>query len=416
MNFLNYELLTNILFIITSLFLYQLFIDSKGKASLKQRQIGTFVTTGLAIILCMTFPVRYNSDFSFDLRQIPLWLGSLHGGPLVASGLFLVTTIYDSFLEVKGVIATISVSSFVLFISLKLYISLDNFSFKNRITLIVNLSLLSSLLSTFFLSLTSDSGPLIRSKIVYVAIQGIGMFIISYMAELLKLNFALKEQLIKTENLEMVSHLAASIAHEVRNPLTASRGFMQLLSKEGLKCKHKEYINYSINEIDRAELIIRNFLTYAKPDIRHKAKLNIEQEIEHCLSILYPLANMNTVKVTKDLVDGIFVSGDRKLLQQSLVNIIKNAIEAMPNGGDLLIKTGIDKQSNTVFISIGDSGIGMTEVQLKRVGEPYFSTKGGEGTGLGMMVVYRIISEMNGVTEHIISGLDFHINPAENLK
>jgi len=149
--------------------------------------------------------------------------------------------------------------------------------------------------------------------------------------------------------------------------------------------------------IDRAAGIIQDYLTFAKPSMEKVEILQIKDELKRALDVMQPLANMNNVKVQSVLMEGL-IKAERSRLQQCFVNLMKNAIEAMPNGGVLSVySTVIDEK--IVVIRIRDTGIGMDTNQLSRLGEPYFSTKDIKGTGLGMMVVYRIIESMNGFIE-----------------
>lgn len=215
----------------------------------------------------------------------------------------------------------------------------------------------------------------------------------------------------KSEKLQIVSHLAASISHEVRNPLTVVKGFMQMFYENLQEDSKKQYWDIAIQELDRAAEIINDYLMFAKPAIENKEKVSIWQEIEHAVNIVTPLANMNSVHIRPPSGNkGGYVLGDRQKLQQCLVNIFKNGIEAMPNGGELQIFIH-HHHSEYLQIDIHDSGIGMTQEQLNRLGEPYFSTKE-NGTGLGMMVSFSIVKGMNGkiqVTSELNKGTCFSI-------
>ncbi|MFN7249479.1 MAG: ATP-binding protein [Anaerobacillus sp.] len=395
MTVLSYELLINILFIITCLFIFQLYIDGLGAASLKQQKIGIFITTGLAIILCTVLPISYGNYYTFDLRQIPFLLGSLTGGPIVAVSLFLVTNVFHVILGGPGILSNLTISFTILILSFFLSEKFNSMSFINRVLFAFGLSIFSSVY-TFFVVWLFTGTIKVSLLVDYLIIQAIGMFFISYIAETLKQNFTLKQKVIKTERLEVVTQLAACISHEIRNPLTTSRGFMQLLSERNIDPSDKKFFNLSIQEIDRAEKVVKDFLTFAKPEIKKEEELYLREVLEKCIEILTPLANMSSVNVSTHFTENLTVMGDRSLFLQSLINIIKNCIEAMPNGGDLLIKTGVKSNTNELFIFISDTGIGMSKEQLTRLGEPYFSTKEGKGTGLGMMVVYRIIEIMKG--------------------
>ncbi|WP_232454572.1 ATP-binding protein [Domibacillus aminovorans] len=222
-----------------------------------------------------------------------------------------------------------------------------------------------------------------------------------------------EELLRKSEKLEIVSHLAASMSHEVRNPLTTARGFMQLLSEDASMQNGKQYLEIAIQEIDRATEVINHYLTFAKPAPVTVEKVDVLEEIQSTIQIITPLSNMNAVQInfTFNKQDDYFILGERSKLQQGLINILKNGIEAMPNGGTLQLNL-LSNDSN-VQIDIQDTGIGMTPQQLNRLGEPYFSTKGHEkGTGLGMMVAFSIVKGMNGqirVTSEVDKGTCFSI-------
>ncbi|GAA3324447.1 hypothetical protein GCM10020331_052350 [Ectobacillus funiculus] len=107
----------------------------------------------------------------------------------------------------------------------------------------------------------------------------------------------LLQALVKAEKLEVVSHLAASISHEVRNPLTVSRGFMQLLHEDIPANKRTDYLNIAVRELDRAVEIISDYLTYAKPEAKGSEQIDVYKEIHHAVKVITPLANMNTVQI-----------------------------------------------------------------------------------------------------------------------
>lgn len=221
----------------------------------------------------------------------------------------------------------------------------------------------------------------------------------------------LHKRVVKAEKMEVVSHLASSISHEVRNPLAVVRGFLQMMGQNELpEEKRKEFISICIGEIDRANDIIRNYLTFAKPTPDRIEILDIKQELKKAIGIITPLANMNSIIIETDIENSYFIKGDQQLIQQCLLNITKNCIEAMPESGKLFIKTIVE--SDQLIIEIKDTGVGMTEEQLSRIGEPYFTTKGREGTGLGMLSVMKIIEMFNGqlnVSSKINEGTTFRI-------
>ncbi|WP_223593093.1 sensor histidine kinase [Neobacillus bataviensis] len=244
----------------------------------------------------------------------------------------------------------------------------------------------------------------------YLVIPPLGIGIISYSIEFVRRNSEMRQQLIKAEKLKAVEQMGAAISHEIRNPLTAASGFVQLLQDDYLsRQKRKEYLSIVKEELISAERVIQDYLTFAKPSLETFEELNVKSELRQIINILQPLANQNSVEILTDFSVIGFIKGDQQKFRQCFVNVLKNGIEAMPNGGYLSITTEYT-QSN-VTIRVKDTGIGMTGEQLERLGEPFYSTKGKNGTGLGMMVVYSIVRAMDGniwVESELGVGTTFH--------
>lgn len=202
-------------------------------------------------------------------------------------------------------------------------------------------------------------------------------------------------ELQRSEKMEIISQLAASVAHEVRNPLQVTRGFLQLLGAKTVNEKDKSYMVLAIDELDRASEIITDFLTFAKPQLEQTIILNIENELHQIEGILVPMATMQGGVIKLDLTPNLYVQGNSSKFKQALINIIKNSIEALGKEGTIQILAYEVMESKEVFIRIIDNGEGMNEADLKRLGEPYYSKKT-KGTGLGLMVTFRIIEVMQG--------------------
>ena len=149
-----------------------------------------------------------------------------------------------------------------------------------------------------------------------------------------------------------------------------------------------------------AEIVIQDYLTFSVPQDELIEKFNVQRELKHVIHLLKPLANQSSVKVSTNFSIDCMIEGDRMKFHQSFHNIIKNAIESMSYGGQLTIETEYIQEN--VIIRVIDTGAGMTKEQLDRLGEPYYSTKGDKGTGLGLMVVFSIVRAMNG-TIHVES-------------
>ncbi|WP_139892255.1 HAMP domain-containing sensor histidine kinase [Bacillus sp. D386] len=330
-----------------------------------------------------------------NFSSISIIIGIFYGGYAIGISLYMLTftasILYTSSFEWFHFFS----GMFVLFSAMVMRKQYFKLMTRQRLVASFVTALISSLaiMEIFTIIMINDIKTL--NQILYVFLYITGTVWLVYSIERLEKNRNFKSKLIDTEKMQSVSHLAASISHEVRNPLTATKGFLQLLrSDENLtKEKKEQYIDIALSELDRADNIIKDFLAFAKPHINSKEDINIQAELNKVADIVQPLATMRNVRIQIEVASFI-VRGEKQLFQQCFVNILKNGIESMGHGGSLTINT--DHKRKGVDIHIIDTGIGMTNEQLKRLGEPYYSTKGVEGTGLGMMAVYRIIDSMKG--------------------
>ncbi|EIT85596.1 two-component sensor histidine kinase [Fictibacillus macauensis ZFHKF-1] len=205
----------------------------------------------------------------------------------------------------------------------------------------------------------------------------------------------IKEQeklLQKSDKLMVVGELAAGIAHEIRNPLTSIKGFMQLISPD-IQDHIQEII---LSELNRIESIINEFLILAKPhtDIEFQKK-SINEVITQAMVLLHSEANLKNVQFKEQLsstLPAVLCEGNQ--LKQVLINVIKNAIEAMHHGGIVTIQTALYKR-RFIKITIHDEGIGISKERINRLGEPFYSNKE-KGIGLGLMVSLKIIENHKG--------------------
>lgn len=396
MDFITKGLLVNFFFILLALFLVQMIYMAKYANRLQDLKgwvIALFPV--LSLILCMLFPVSINKDLVWDLRWIPFILGCLYGGyKLGFSLLFLVLTI-RFFQGGIGFYIVFLNFTFITIISSLLSKYYLKVKINKKVAISISLTIL-CLFNSYFLTTILFNLPLDKQFwLKFITIHLIGMAISTLLWEVIRTNFQVLQKLIKAEKIQMVGHLAASISHEVRNPLTVSRGFIQLLSEDISAQSRKEYSEIALKELDRATEVINDYLTFAKPTLEKVEKINIHDEIQHAVNVITPLATMNGVEITLSLLEEnqYFTKGEKKKFQQCLINILKNGIESMEDNGHLKIYQSYS--NNMIKIDIQDEGRGMTQEQINRLGEPYFTTKE-KGTGLGMMVSYSIIKGMNG--------------------
>ncbi|MFJ8414310.1 ATP-binding protein [Bacillus paramycoides] len=202
-----------------------------------------------------------------------------------------------------------------------------------------------------------------------------------------------EELLNKSDTLAAIGQLAAGVAHEVRNPLTVIKGFIQLfqINKED----QEKYFDLMLSEIERIEAILQEFLSIAKTDEIPTEKKNIYKIFENVVSLINTKAIMTNIQVEL-IADSseIIIECSENQLKQVFINILQNSIEAMPDGGKISIHMK-EMNEDGVIIDIVDEGIGIPEERIKRLGEPFYSTKE-KGTGIGLMLSYKIIESHQG--------------------
>jgi two-component system, sporulation sensor kinase A len=201
-----------------------------------------------------------------------------------------------------------------------------------------------------------------------------------------------KELMLKSEKLTMAGQLAAGIAHEIRNPLTAIKGFLKLM-QSGFNME-KEYLNVMDSELVRIEFILNELLLLAKPTKKSFENRDINSIVLHVVKLLETEANLKNILFKTDLHnEEIYINCDENQLKQIFINFIKNGIEAMPTGGLMSINTLIENEH--VCISFKDEGCGIPKEKLMNIGQPFFTTKE-KGTGLGLAVSYSIVENHKG--------------------
>ena len=205
-------------------------------------------------------------------------------------------------------------------------------------------------------------------------------------------------QMRKVEKLVILGELAAGVAHEVRNPLTSIKGFTQFLM-EDLKPdeeKKKEFMGIIVKEVDRLNSVVEELLDFAKPTESKFAEIDVDTVLDKTISLIELEASVQKVNITKEASDGLpLIYADGEKLEQAFLDLMINGLQAMPKGGDFLIKTSYKNVKQAVEIQFIDSGVGIPEECLDKIFDPFFTTKK-EGTGLGLSIVQRIINEYGG--------------------
>ena len=351
------------------------------------------LTIIFSLILSMAFPVRVSDGMAFDLKFVPIFISFFYIGPLaggIAIGALIGINIFGEFNRLVGLtinyLVVIPLFGFVYQcylrgdIKKKLFIGI---SFYLLITCTRTIAFIQSGHVHDFFYLFSFS-----------IVSFLTLAIIIYLIEMNKLQLTMLEQLQNADKLNAVSQLAASVAHEIRNPMTTIRGFLQIMKDEkNLTSKQGMFISVSLDELDRTQKIIGDFLSLARPTTPLCESIQLSDTLTDVAEFMQPYAVMSKVKLQTNIENNLFMNGNTNECKQLFINLLKNGIEAMPSGGNLELHAY--RKKDHAIIHIKDNGIGIDSIQLKQLGQPYYSTKT-KGTGLGLMISFDIIKRMNG--------------------
>jgi len=209
---------------------------------------------------------------------------------------------------------------------------------------------------------------------------------------------SMEESIKRKDRLAAVGRVGAGLAHEIRNPLGAMRGAIQVLeSNTPPESVQADLMHIILRESDRLNSIITNFLSYAKPKVGSFTEIDACEAIRETVKLLRHSPEVTEKHTLNEKLPPtpIFVSADATQLKQVFWNLARNSINAMPDGGQLTIT--LEALSNSrVQIMFEDNGIGMTPEQVERLFEPFSNSTSG-GTGLGLSIVYQIIRDHDGI-------------------
>jgi two-component system, sporulation sensor kinase B len=245
--------------------------------------------------------------------------------------------------------------------------------------------------------------PYIKQDIIGNVINFIGSQVIIYFIFYLSYGRIKKQQLYyeqiqQSERLKTTGQLAAAVAHEIRNPLTVVKGFLQLYEKDTLVSDDiKRHFTLMIDELNTAEQVISQFLSIAKPTKEKDEEIvNVKVMLQSVTDLLYSYGLLHDNKIELNVVEDYYIAANNIEFKQLLINIIKNAIEASKIGDSVIVTAS--RNRDFVEIKVVDYGIGMSEAEVKSLGTPFYSLKS-KGTGLGMMICFNIAEKYKGTID-----------------
>ncbi|WP_017151083.1 sensor histidine kinase [Bacillus bingmayongensis] len=398
------DLMIQVAIIILPLFLYEAIRLNRYQDMLpKPNRYFIMFLSSITLVLSMMYPICFGDVCDYNFHQIPIISAFLYGGiaGIIPVCIFI---IYEWFLNGLTWFRVIEVL-FLAIIPLLLSKKWSVFPRDKKLILSFMISSIYVFVCIVFnmfgvllgVGFTPPMSHLYSGYIFASLIMVMTMVFQVYLTEYLNENALLRTEMQKSEKLNIVSELAASVAHEVRNPLTVVRGFIQLLeSTEDMK--NKDYMRLVLAELDRAEQIISDYLNLARPQIEKKEHICLSAQLIEMTTLMSSFAAMQGVYLQVEISENLYTIGDKTKLKQAIMNIVKNGIEAIQENKGYLKVTAIQKD-DVIIVRVKDSGVGMTKEQLARLGQPYYSLKE-KGTGLGLMVTFSILQAHNGTLEY----------------
>ncbi|MQR94537.1 ATP-binding protein [Fictibacillus phosphorivorans] len=386
----------HVVFILFTILIYQVFFNERDE---ERRKVTSkyFLLMLIILVFTMSQPVVYSEIYKYDFKSVAIILSFLYGGKRVGFSSFLVLLLMGYFTDQN---LAVLLGNYMVLCILLLPITrlFHRYGIKGKVTVISLFYSLIPITRGISLLIKGDEQELffeLSSSLIVLAT----LIAVVHLIENMKEQIEMRQELVRTEKMNVVSQLAASVAHEIRNPMTSVRGFMQLMQKEELTKEQQMYISISIEELDRAQEIINQYLALAKPQTDQYEIIDLTSTIQQSIDVMHSYAILNSIHISQNVEPSLKIEGLKLEIQQVLINIIKNAIEAIKSKGEIKIIAYHD-MSGYICIEIKDNGVGMSTDQLKKLGSPYYSTKE-KGTGLGLTVCHQIVKQMGGrITIH----------------
>lgn len=202
----------------------------------------------------------------------------------------------------------------------------------------------------------------------------------------------------RNEKLQLISQMAASVAHELRNPITVVRGFAQLmLTHDYPRARTAEFLRNMMDELDKAEAVISTYIQLSSAQAEGEAtEFDLSRAAKAAAEIMVPYADSCAVTLSAEVEEGVFISADPAHVSQAVIHLIRNAIESHDGPGH--VQVSLRRTGRRAILTVADSGRGIPADRLQHLGQPHYATHT-TGTGLGLTVTYKIVHESGGTIE-----------------
>jgi two-component system, sporulation sensor kinase B len=389
-----HHLILHVVFILFTILAFQM-VTNGSDSNTKGFPFKFFLMNLAMLLFTMIFPVVYSSGYVYDFKVIPFILAFLYGGKRMGFSMFTAMLLIGLFTTHVMIFLIVNYAIYgVLLIPLSKWYK--RLTWKNKILLISVFYFFIPVTRSLYLLQNNEVEqlPLVASSTLIIWIT---LILTIYLIENRLEQIRIKTELMKAEKFNVVSQLAASVAHEIRNPMTTVRGFMQLLQRETLTKEQKSFISISIQELDHAQDVINQYLSLAKPQTEEYELFSLTETMNESVDVMSTYAVMNSIEINRNIENDLMIKGIKIEMKQVLLNLLKNAIEAVKENGRITAAATVHKDGR-ILIVIQDNGAGISPEQLKVLGRPYYSTKE-KGTGLGLTFCYQIVKGLKGEIE-----------------
>ncbi|MBT2697320.1 two-component sensor histidine kinase [Bacillus sp. ISL-40] len=350
-------------------------------------------------------PYLNDQESQFDTERVGLgiWLYILilallpiaiyfikKGNPYIVKYIYIISyigiDILDTLLEILGTTASYAAGNIVEV----LFVLFSPIFVNKKYFWVVSLGMIGKEL---LLGIILQDLNVLIPTVIYVILSVIAYILVIRFNSYIQTLTTVYEELRQKEKLAVIGQMAAAIGHEIRNPLSSLKGFTQVQQERYPNTN--DYYPIMIQEIDRINSIVNDLMYIGKPRVIKFEKASIEEIIAYTLSITQQQAERQGV-IVETIMAGPLppLDCDDKQLKQVFINLIKNAIEAMPEGGRIEIRVKV-LEKHKLSVSIQDEGCGIADENILNLGEPFFTTKT-DGTGLGLMVTNQLIKDHRG--------------------